>query len=102
MTLLRPRQKTDEDIVREVRNKNGKIDPEQEEEDKEEEEEEEKTEVPAPGVSEALEAIRVVNRFYEGSSKIVSQIMGIERHLENRYWASRRRQMKITYYSTLT
>jgi hypothetical protein len=56
-------------------------------------------------VSEALEAIRVVNRFYEaraGSSKIVSQIMGIEGHLENQYWASRRQQMKITDYSTLT
>jgi hypothetical protein len=57
-------------------------------------------------VSEALEAIRVVNRFYEaraGSSKIVSQIMGIEGHLENQYWANHR-QMKITdyLYSTLT
>jgi hypothetical protein len=96
---------TDEDIVREVRNKNGKLDPEQEEEDKDEEVEEEKAEVPAPSVSEALEAIRVVNRFYEaraGSSKIVSQIMGIEGHLENQYWASCRRQMKITDYSKLT
>jgi hypothetical protein len=66
---------TDEAIVREVRNKNGKLDPEQEEEDKEEKGVEEKAEVPAPSVSEALEAIRVVNRFYEaraGSSKIVS------------------------------
>jgi hypothetical protein len=33
---------TDKDIVREVRNKNGKLDPEKEEDDKEEEEEEEK------------------------------------------------------------
>jgi hypothetical protein len=56
-------------------------------------------------VSVALEAIRVVNRFYEarpGNRKIVSQSMGIEGHLENQYWASRRRQMKITDYSTLT
>jgi hypothetical protein len=58
-----------------------------------------------PSLSEALEAIRIVNRFYEaraGNSKIVSQIMGIEGHLENQYWASRKRQMKITDYSTLT
>jgi hypothetical protein len=37
-----------------------------------------------PLLSEALEAIRVVNRFYEaraGNSKIVSQFMGIEGHL---------------------
>jgi hypothetical protein len=56
-------------------------------------------------LSEALEAIRIVNRFYEaraGNSKIVSQIMGIEGHLENQYWASRKKQMKITDYSTLT
>jgi hypothetical protein len=35
-----------------------------------------------------LEAIRVVNHFYEaraGTSKIVSQILGIEGHLENQY-----------------
>jgi hypothetical protein len=104
--IVTTKAQTDKDIVREVRNKNGKLDPEQEEEDNEEEEEEEKAEVPAPSVSEALEAttpIRVVNRFYEaraGSSKIVSQIMGIERHLENQYWASCRQQMKITDYST--
>jgi hypothetical protein len=63
----------------EVRHKNGKLDPE---------EEEEKVEVPTPSASEALEAIRVVNCFYEaraGNSKIVSQIMGIEGHLENQY-----------------
>jgi hypothetical protein len=56
-------------------------------------------------VSEALEAIRVVKRFFEaraGNSKIVSQIMGIEGHLENKYWARCRRQMKIMDYSTLT
>jgi hypothetical protein len=56
-------------------------------------------------VSEVLEAIRVVNHFYEaraGNRKIVSQIMGIEGHLENQYWASRRIQVKITDYSTLT
>jgi hypothetical protein len=99
--IVTTEEQTDEDIVREVRNKNGKLDPEQEEEDKEEEEEEEKAEVPAPSVSETLEAIGVVNRFYKAraeSSKIVSQIMGIEGHLENQYWASRRRQMKITDY----
>jgi hypothetical protein len=70
----------------EVRHKNGKLDPEQEED--KEKEEEEKVEVPTPSVSEALEAIRVVNCFYEaraGNSKIVSQIMGIEGHLENQY-----------------
>jgi hypothetical protein len=56
-------------------------------------------------VSEALEAIRLVNPFYDSrakSRKIVSQIMGTEGHLENQYWASRRRQTKITEYSTLT
>jgi hypothetical protein len=55
-------------------------------------------------VSEVFEAIGVVNSFYEaraGNNKIVSQIMGIEGHLENQYLASRRRQMKITDYSTL-
>jgi hypothetical protein len=61
----------------------------------------EKAEVPTPSVSEAFETIRVVNHFYEaraGNSKIVSNYG----HLENQYWASRRRQMKITDYSTLT
>jgi hypothetical protein len=91
---------TDENIVREVRHKNGKLDTEEEEGDKEEEEEE-KAEVPTPSVSEAFETIRVVNHFYEaraGNSKIVSNYG----HLENQYWASRRRRMKITDYSTLT
>jgi hypothetical protein len=115
--IFTTKARTDEDIVREVRYKNEKLDPEQEEEEKVEveeeeeekveveEEEEEKVEVPTPCVSEALEAIRVVNRFYEaraGSSRIVSQIMGIEGHLENKCWATRRRQMRITDYSTLT
>jgi hypothetical protein len=68
---------TDEDIVREVRHKNGKLDSE---------EEEEKAEVPAPSVSEALEAMRVVKCLYEaraGHSKIALQIMGIGGQLEN-------------------
>jgi hypothetical protein len=56
----------DEDILKEKRNKSGKLDPE-EGEDKEEEAEREETdgksEVPIPIVSEALEAIRVVNGF---------------------------------------
>jgi hypothetical protein len=100
--IVTTKARTDEDIVREVRHKNGKLDPEQEEEDKEEEEEE--VEVPTPRVSEALEAIRVVNRFYEaraGNSRIVSQIMGIEGHLENECWATCRRQMRIMDYSKL-
>jgi hypothetical protein len=58
----------DEYIVREVRNKGWKHYAGQQVEDKEEAEEEEKTEVPIPTVSEALEAIRVVNRFYEASA----------------------------------
>jgi hypothetical protein len=65
---------TDEDIVRVVRHKNEKLDPEQEE-DKEVEEEEEKAEVPTPSVCESLEGIRVVNHFYEaraGNNKIVT------------------------------
>jgi hypothetical protein len=69
----------DKDIVREVRNKDGKHDPEQAY--KEEEEKEEKAEMPIPTVSVALEAIRVVNHFYKaraGKNKIVSQIMDTE------------------------
>jgi hypothetical protein len=94
---------TDDNIVREVINKDGKHDPEQE--DKEDEEEEEKAQVPMSSVSEALKAIRVANHFYEArarNSKIKSQIMDTEQHLENQYWASRRRQMKITDYLRLT
>jgi hypothetical protein len=66
--------------------------------------EEEKAEVPTPSASEALKAIRVVNCFYEAraGNSIVSQIMGIKEHLENQYWASRGRHMKIMDYSTLT
>jgi hypothetical protein len=51
------------------------------------------------------EAIRAVSLFYEaraGNSKTVSQIMGTEQYLENQYWASWRRQMKITNYLRLT
>jgi hypothetical protein len=83
--IVTTKAQTDEDIVREVRHKNGKLDREQEEQNKEEGEEEERAEVPAPRVNKALEAIRVVNRFYEArpvNSKTVSQIMGIEGHLE--------------------
>jgi hypothetical protein len=54
-------------------------------------------------VSDALEAIRVVSLFYEskgGSSEIVTKVMDIERNLESVYWASDRKQMKITDYFT--
>jgi hypothetical protein len=47
-----------------------------------------KTELPNLTVSEALEAIEVVNSFYEsraGNSKIMSQIMDIKECSENRY-----------------
>jgi hypothetical protein len=76
--IVTTKVQTDEEIVREIRNKNGEPGP-QEGEDKEEgakrEETEEKPEVPVPTMSEALEALRVVNHFYEsraGNSKIVS------------------------------
>jgi hypothetical protein len=52
-------------------------------------------------VSDALEAIRVVNLFYEsrgGSSEIVTKIMDIESNLE--ILASNRKQTKITDYCT--
>jgi hypothetical protein len=52
---------------------------------------EECSEVSIPTVSDALEAIRLVNLFYEsrgGSSEIVTTIMDIERNLESVYWAS--------------
>jgi hypothetical protein len=48
--------------------------------------------------SEALEAIRTVNRFYEARSKytkIISEIGKIEDDLEKQYW-SKRKQKKIT------
>jgi hypothetical protein len=67
-------------------------------EDEAEREETKKTEVPISTVSEALEDIRVVNCSNEsrtGNSRIVSQIMDIEEHLENCYWARPRRQLKI-------
>ena len=65
----------------------------------EREETEDKIKVPNPAVSEAVESIRVVNRLYEsraGNSKIVSQVMDTEEHLEHRHWTSRRRWLKIT------
>lgn len=49
---------------------------------------------PIPAVREAVKAVRVGNRFHKGrawKSKIVSEIMDIEEHLENLYWASRGR-----------
>jgi hypothetical protein len=64
---------------------------------------EECSKVSIPTVSDALEAIRVVNLFHEsrgGSSEIVTTIMYIERNLESVYWASNRKQMKITDYCT--
>ncbi|KAJ8884288.1 hypothetical protein PR048_016145 [Dryococelus australis] len=76
------------------------------EEDAEEEDEEggeECSEVAAPTVSDALEAIRVVNLFYEsrgGSSEITTKMMDVECNLESMYWASDRKQMKITDYCT--
>jgi hypothetical protein len=49
-------------------------------------------------LSEALEAIRTVNRFYEARSentKIISEIGKIEADLEKQYW-TKRKQKKIT------
>ncbi|XP_023721482.1 tigger transposable element-derived protein 4-like [Cryptotermes secundus] len=83
---------TDDDIVSEVK---------KDTEEEDEEGGEECSEVSIPTVSDALEAIRVVNLFYEsrgGSSEIVTKIMDIERNLESVYWASNRKQMKITDY----
>jgi hypothetical protein len=79
------------DIVSEV-----KKDTEEEDEEEDEEVGEECSEVSIPTVSD-------VNLFYEsrgGSSEIVTKIMDIERNLENVYWASNRKQMKITDYCT--
>jgi hypothetical protein len=48
--------------------------------------------------SEALEAIRTVNRFYEARSentKIISEIGKIEDNLEKQYW-TKQKQKKIT------
>jgi hypothetical protein len=90
---------TDDDIVSEVKKDRAQEDAEEEEE----EGGEECSEVPIPTVSDALEAIRVVNLFYEsrgGSSEIVTKIMDIERNLESVYWASNRKEMKITVYCT--
>lgn len=52
--------------------------------EEEEEEEEEFSEASFPSVSEDLDVIRVVNQFSEargGSSKIVTEIISIERNL---------------------
>jgi hypothetical protein len=49
-------------------------------------------------LSEALEAIRTVNRFYEARSEntiIISETGKIEVDLEKQYWA-KRKQKKIT------
>jgi hypothetical protein len=49
-------------------------------------------------LSEALEAIGTVNRFYEARSentKIISEIGKIEGDLEKQYW-TKRKQKKIT------
>jgi hypothetical protein len=56
--IVTTKAQTDEDTVRAVRHKNGKLDGKQKEDI--EEEEEEKAEVPTPSVSEPLKAIRVV------------------------------------------
>jgi hypothetical protein len=88
---------TDEEIVREMGSKDEK-EAELEEEDKEEEEEE-KVELSIPTLSEALEAIKTVNSFYEataGNSKKLSQILDIEERLENQCWERRSRHKKIT------
>jgi hypothetical protein len=88
---------TDEEIVREMGSKDEKEAEEPEEEDKEEEEK--KGELSIPTLSEALEAIMTVKRFYEataGNSKILWQIVDIEEHLENQCWARRSIQKKIT------
>ena len=90
---------TDDDIVSEVKKDRAEEDTEEEDE----EGGEECSEVSIPTVSDALEAIRVVNLFYEsrgGSSEIVTKIMDIERNLESVYWASNRKQLKITDYCT--
>jgi hypothetical protein len=68
------------------------------------EETEDKIKVPIPAMSEALESIRVVNRLCKsraGNSKIVSQVMETEEHLEHCHWTSRRRQLKVTDYGRL-
>jgi hypothetical protein len=57
---------TDEEIVREMKSKDGKEAEEPEEEDKEEEEE--VVELSVPTLSEALEGIMTVNRFYEATA----------------------------------
>jgi hypothetical protein len=60
--------------------------------------ENEKVEVSIPTLSEALEAIKIINHFYkavEGNSKILSQIIDTEQHLQNQYWAHHSRQKKI-------
>jgi hypothetical protein len=64
----------------------------------EEEDHDQETEVAVPTLSEALEAIRTVNRFYEARSehtKIISEIGKIEDDLEKQYW-TKRKQKKIT------
>lgn len=88
-----------DDIVSEVKEDRAEEDTQEEDEERGEE----CSEVSIPTVSDALEAIRVVNLFYEsrgGSSEIVTKIMDIERNLESVYWASNRKQMKITDYCT--
>jgi len=70
----------------------------------EREETEDKIKVLIPAVSEALESIRVVNCLYVSTarnSKIVSQVMDTEEHLEHCHWTRHRRQLKITDYGRL-
>jgi hypothetical protein len=89
---------TYEETVREMKIKDGKEAEEPEEEDKEEEKVE-KVELSIPTLSEALEAIGIVNRFDEataGNGKNLSQIVDIEEHLESQYWARRSRHKKGT------
>jgi hypothetical protein len=85
---------TDDDIVSEVKKDRAEEDIEEEDE----EGGEECSEVSIPTVSNALEAIRVVNLFYESrgcSSEIVTKIMDIEVNLESVYWESNRKQMNL-------
>jgi hypothetical protein len=82
---------TEEDIAVEVKRKETNEPEEKEDRDQE-------TEVVVPTLSEALETIRAVNRFYEARSentKIFSEIRKIEDDLEKQYW-TRRKQKTIT------
>jgi hypothetical protein len=84
---------TEEDIAMEVKRK-------QTNEPEEEEDHDQQTEVAVPNLSEAFEAIRTGNRFYEARSentRIIPEIGKIEDDLEKQYW-TKRKQKKITNF----